>query len=182
MKANQSMMEVNMAASFFEWYAGEAMRMNGDVLPNAEPQNRRIIITQPVGVFGFITPWNSPIVRFARKLGPALEAGCSAVLKPSEEAPLTALAFAKTAEQVGMLAGLFNVITASRENTDRVGSAICDSDIVKKISFTGSTHALVNCLHCQARVQGAWRGRPLHGFQLGQRQTSRPESSAVAIP
>ena len=133
------MMEVNFAASFFEWYAGEAMRMNGDVLPNAEPQNRRLIIKQPVGVCGLITPWNFPIGMITRKLGPALAAGCSAVLKPSEETPLTALAFAKIAEQAGMPAGLFNVVTASRENTDRVGSAICDSDIVKKISFTGST-------------------------------------------
>ena len=133
------MMEVKFAASFFEWYAGEAMRMNGDVLPNAEPQNRRIIIKQPVGVCGLITPWNFPIGMITRKVGPALAAGCSTVLKPSEETPLTALAFCKIAEQVGMPAGLVNVIPASRENTDQVGSAICDSDIVKKISFTGST-------------------------------------------
>ena len=88
---------------------------------------------------GLISPWNHPIGMPSRQVGPALAAGCSTVLKPSEETPLAALAFGKIAEQVGMPVGLVNVIPASRENTVQVGSAICDSDIVKKISFTGST-------------------------------------------
>jgi len=136
---SEGMMEVKFAASFFEWYAGEAMRMNGEVLPNAEPNNRRIVIKQPVGVCGLITPWNFPIGMITRKLGPALAAGCTAVLKPSEETPLTALAFGKIAEEVGMPAGLLNIVTASRENTDQVGGALCDSDVIRKITFTGST-------------------------------------------
>lgn len=137
---SESMMEVKFAASFLDWYAGEAMRMNGNILPNAESHIRRLVIKQPVGVCGMITPWNFPIGMITRKVAPALAAGCTAVLKPSEETPLSALAFCKIAEEVGIPNGLLNVVTASRDNTVAIGTALCESSTIRKITFTGSTN------------------------------------------
>lgn len=132
-------MEIGGAATFMLWYSEETKRMNGDILPNAETNVRRMILREPVGVCGLITPWNFPSAMIARKLGAALGAGCASVLRPSEETPLSALAFANIAESVGVPAGLFNVVTTSRDSADMVGSVLCESPLVKKISFTGST-------------------------------------------
>jgi len=136
---SESMMEIKFAASFLDWYAGEAMRMNGDALPTAESHVRRVVLKKPVGVCGMITPWNFPMGMITRKVAPALAAGCSAVLKPSEETPLSALAFCKLAEEVGMPDGLLNVVPVSRENAAMAGDALCESPIIRKITFTGST-------------------------------------------
>jgi len=85
-------MEINYSASYLDWYSAEALRMNGTVLPNSESNIRRLMIRQPVGVCGFITPWNFPMGMFSRKIAPAIAAGCSMVLKPAEDTPLSALA------------------------------------------------------------------------------------------
>ena len=136
---NESLLEVNFAANFMQWYSEEAKRMNGDVLPNAESNIRRMVLREPVGVCGMITPWNFPTGMIARKVGAALGAGCSTVLRPSEETPLTALAMAKMSEEIGLPAGLFNVVPTSRDSADMAGTLLCESPLIKKISFTGST-------------------------------------------
>ena len=136
----ESLVEVNYAASFLEWYAGEAKRINGDVLPISESSIRRLILRQPVGVCGLITPWNSPLAMLTRKLGAVLAAGCSAVLKPSEETPLTALAFGKLIEDAEIPSGLVNIITCSRDNAELAGRVLCQNKIINKISFTGSSN------------------------------------------
>ena len=132
-------MEINYSASYLDWYSAEALRMNGTVLPNSESNIRRLMIRQPVGVCGFITPWNFPMGMFARKIAPAIAAGCSMVLKPAEDTPLSALAFAQLLTEVEAPSGLVNVVTCSHDNVISVGDAMCDSPIIRKISFTGST-------------------------------------------
>lgn len=136
----ESLGEVNYAASFLEWFGEESKRINGDVLPIIQSNNRQLILKQPIGVCGFITPWNFPLAMITRKVGAAVAAGCSAVLKPSEETPLTALAFGQLLEDINSPAGLVNIITCSRDNASLAGSLLCHSNTIKKISFTGSTH------------------------------------------
>lgn len=131
--------EVLYAASFLEWFSEEAKRVNGDVLPNVENNVRRLILKQPVGVCGMITPWNFPLAMITRKWGAAMAAGCTSVLKPSEETPLVALAFCKLVEDLKLPEGLLNVVPCSRENTEAVGTVLCQSPTIRKISFTGST-------------------------------------------
>jgi len=132
-------MEINYSASYLDWYSAEALRMNGTVLPNSESNIRRLMIRQPVGVCGFITPWNFPMGMFSRKIAPAIAAGCSMVLKPAEDTPLSALAFAQLLTEVEAPEGLVNVVTCSRDKVDIISDAMCDSPIIRKISFTGST-------------------------------------------
>ncbi|XP_072026376.1 succinate-semialdehyde dehydrogenase, mitochondrial-like [Amphiura filiformis] len=130
--------EIMYAASFYEWFAEEAKRTYGDVSP-AMTGKRGITIRQPVGVAGMITPWNFPSGMITRKLGAALAAGCTAVIKPAEDTPYSALALAMIAEEAGLPAGCMNIVTSSRENTPAVGKVICESPLVAKMSFTGST-------------------------------------------
>ncbi|XP_047130624.1 succinate-semialdehyde dehydrogenase, mitochondrial isoform X1 [Hydra vulgaris] len=131
--------EVKYAASFLEWFSEEAKRINGEVLPNIEPHLRRFVLKQPVGVCGMITPWNFPLAMITRKVAPALAAGCTTVIKPSEETPLSALAFAQLVDEVQVPQGVVNVITCSRNNTELAGLLLCTSPLVRNISFTGST-------------------------------------------
>ncbi|KAI1408955.1 succinic semialdehyde dehydrogenase [Hypoxylon sp. FL1857] len=130
--------EVAYAASFFEWFSEEAPRIYGDSIPASVPGNRVITIKQPVGVCGLITPWNFPAAMVTRKLGPALAAGCTVVVKTPGETPFTALALAELAHRAGIPKGVVNFIT-TLQNTPEVGETLATHPTVRKISFTGST-------------------------------------------
>ncbi|TIA74056.1 hypothetical protein E3P77_02007, partial [Wallemia ichthyophaga] len=130
--------EVGYGNSFFEWFAGEAVRTYGDVVPAANPDLRNIVIKQPIGVCGILTPWNFPVAMITRKLAPAIAAGCTAVIKTPAETPYSALAIAHLCKEAGVPAGVVNVITTDK-NVAQVGKEICENGIVKKVSFTGST-------------------------------------------
>ncbi|KAI1204696.1 Aldehyde/histidinol dehydrogenase [Annulohypoxylon truncatum] len=130
--------EALFSAGFFEWFAEEAPRIYGDVVPHTTPNGRIQILKQPIGVCGLITPWNFPMAMGARKIAAALAAGCTVVLKPDGLTPFSSNVLAVIGERAGIPKGVFNVVTAL-ENTPALGLALCQSDIVKKISFTGST-------------------------------------------
>ncbi|MFV9475188.1 NAD-dependent succinate-semialdehyde dehydrogenase [Advenella sp. RU8] len=129
--------EVTSSVNYIDWFANEAMRINGDVLPPSVEGNFEFVKKRAVGVVAAITPWNFPNSMIARKVAPALAAGCAVVIKPAEDTPLSALALAKLAEQAGIPAGVLNVITAS--SGQEVGQELCANPIVRKLSFTGST-------------------------------------------
>ncbi|MBU3650617.1 MAG: NAD-dependent succinate-semialdehyde dehydrogenase [Limnohabitans sp.] len=131
--------EVAYGASFVEWYAEEAKRVNGETLPQFDNNRRLLVLRQPIGVCAGITPWNFPLAMITRKVAPALAAGCPVVIKPAELTPLTALAAAELALRAGIPAGVLNVVTADSDNSIAVGKVFCASDIVRHISFTGST-------------------------------------------
>ena len=131
--------EVMYGASFIEWFAEEAKRVNGDVLASPAADRRLITLKQPIGVCAAITPWNFPIAMITRKIAPALAAGCTIVIKPAEQTPLSALALAELAKRAGIPAGVINVLTADSENSIAIGKVICDSPKVRHLSFTGST-------------------------------------------
>ncbi|KJS08637.1 MAG: succinate-semialdehyde dehydrogenase [Hoeflea sp. BRH_c9] len=129
--------EILYGASFIEWFAEEAKRIYGDVIPGHQPDKRIVVIKQPVGVVAAITPWNFPNAMIARKLGPALAVGCAFISKPAAETPLSALAMAKLAEDAGLPKGLLSVITS--KSSAAIGQEFCSNDKVRKITFTGST-------------------------------------------
>jgi succinate-semialdehyde dehydrogenase/glutarate-semialdehyde dehydrogenase len=128
--------EVAYAASFLEWFGEEAKRVYGDVIPSHRADARIVVTRQPVGVVAAITPWNFPLAMVTRKVGPALAAGCTLVLKPSEETPLSALALAVLAERAGVPAGVFNVVSG---DAAAIGATLLSSPLVRKLTFTGST-------------------------------------------
>ena len=130
--------EIEYAANFFHWFSGEAPRIYGDTIPASEASRRTYTIKQPIGVCGLITPWNWPAGMITRKIGPALAAGCTVVLKSPGETPLTAAALAELAHRAGIPPGVVNVVT-SLKHTAEVGATLTSSPTVKKISFTGST-------------------------------------------
>jgi succinate-semialdehyde dehydrogenase / glutarate-semialdehyde dehydrogenase len=127
------------AASYVEWFAEEATRANGDIIPAPVAGRRMFALKEPVGVVAAITPWNFPAAMIARKIAPALAAGCTVVAKPAEDTPLTSLALARLAEQAGVPPGVLNIVTASRERTPEVVDVWLDDPRVRKITFTGST-------------------------------------------
>ncbi|EPF00212.1 NAD-dependent succinate-semialdehyde dehydrogenase [Rhizobium grahamii] len=129
--------EILYAAAYVEWYAEEAKRIYGETIPAPSNDKRMIVIKQPVGVVGTITPWNFPAAMITRKIAPALAVGCTVVSKPAEQTPLSALALAVLAEQAGIPAGVFNVIVG--EDGPAIGKELCGNAKVRKISFTGST-------------------------------------------
>jgi succinate-semialdehyde dehydrogenase/glutarate-semialdehyde dehydrogenase len=131
--------EVAYAASYVEWFAEEATRANGDVIPAPVVGRRLFALKEPVGVVAAITPWNFPAAMIARKIAPALAAGCTVVCKPAEDTPLTSLALVRLAEEAGVPPGVLNVVTASRERAAEVVDVWLDDPRVRKISFTGST-------------------------------------------
>ncbi|MFZ5548029.1 MAG: NAD-dependent succinate-semialdehyde dehydrogenase [Pseudomonadota bacterium] len=131
--------EVVYGASFLEWFAEEAKRIYGETIPTTDNNKRYLVIKQPVGVCAAITPWNFPIAMITRKVAPALAAGCPVVIKPAEATPLSALAVAELAQRAGMPAGVLNVVTADADNSIAVGQVLCESDVVRHLSFTGST-------------------------------------------
>jgi succinate-semialdehyde dehydrogenase/glutarate-semialdehyde dehydrogenase len=131
--------EVAYAASFVEWFAEEAKRVYGDTIPATQADKRLIIVRQPVGVCAAITPWNFPAAMITRKVAPALAAGCTVVVKPAEQTPLTALALAELAQRAGFPAGVFNIVTGSASSAPMIGGELTGNPIVRKLSFTGST-------------------------------------------
>lgn len=128
--------EVAYAASFIEWFAEEAKRIYGDTIPGHLADKRLLVLKQAVGVTAAITPWNFPAAMITRKAAPALAAGCTMILKPAPQTPLTALALAQLAEEAGIPAGVFSVVPG---DAIAIGKVLCDSPIVRKLSFTGST-------------------------------------------
>ncbi len=132
----ESLGEVGYAASFFEWFAEEGKRIYGETIPTHKPDSRILVTKEPIGVVGAITPWNFPLAMITRKAGPAIAAGCTMVLKPSEETPLSAMAMAVLAEKAGVPAGVFNVVSG---DATEIGGALMAAKSVRKISFTGST-------------------------------------------
>ena len=133
----EAIAEVRYAASFFEWFAGEAGRVYGETIPGSRPAQRIVVTREPVGPCALITPWNFPYAMLARKLGAALAAGCTAVAKPAELTPLGALAIAQLAEQVGIPAGVINIVPTT--NARQCGARMLASPQIAKLSFTGST-------------------------------------------
>ncbi|MGY4828089.1 NAD-dependent succinate-semialdehyde dehydrogenase [Sphaerotilaceae bacterium SBD11-9] len=132
----ESMGEVVYGASFIEWFAEEAKRVYGDTIPAQSNDRRIIVIKEPIGVVGAITPWNFPIAMITRKCGPALAAGCTVVVKPAPQTPYCALALAELGERAGLPPGVFNVVTG---NAVAIGGELTSNTIVRKITFTGST-------------------------------------------
>ena len=131
--------EVTYGASFVEWFAEEAKRVYGETIPTTDPTKRYLVLKQPIGVCAAITPWNFPIAMITRKVAPALAAGCPVVIKPAEQTPLSALACAELALRAGMPAGVLNVLPADAERSIAIGKVLCASDVVRHLSFTGST-------------------------------------------
>jgi succinate-semialdehyde dehydrogenase/glutarate-semialdehyde dehydrogenase len=136
---SEARVEVEYAASFFTWFAEEGRRLYGDIIPPHRTDARILVTRNSLGVVGGITPWNFPSAMVTRKAAPALAAGNCMVLKPAEATPLSALAVAALGEQVGLPAGVFNVVTGDREDAPEIGKTLIDSPHVKKIGFTGST-------------------------------------------
>ena len=133
---SESLGEIAYAASFFEWFSEEAKRVYGDLIPGHQYDRRTLVIKQPIGVVGCITPWNFPSAMLARKIAPAIAVGCSVVAKPAPETPFSATAMAYLSELAGVPKGVFNVVTGDAE---KIGSAMTSHKDVKKITFTGST-------------------------------------------
>ncbi len=131
--------EVIYAASFVEWFAEEAKRVYGETVPTTDPTKRYLVIKQPIGVCAAITPWNFPIAMITRKVAPALAAGCPVVIKPAEQTPLSALAAAELAQRAGMPPGVLNIVTGDSAQSIEIGKVLCGSDVVRHLSFTGST-------------------------------------------
>lgn len=131
--------EVAYGASFIEWFAEEAKRVGGDTLATVAPDRRLVVIKEPIGVCAAITPWNFPLAMITRKVAPAIAAGCSSIVKPAEQTPLSALALAELAHRAGIPAGVLNVIPSDATGSIEIGKVLCQSPVVRKLSFTGST-------------------------------------------
>ncbi|MEI6600294.1 MAG: NAD-dependent succinate-semialdehyde dehydrogenase [Comamonadaceae bacterium] len=131
--------EIAYGANFVEWFAEEAKRINGETLPQFDNSRRILVLRQPIGVCAAITPWNFPNAMITRKVAPALAAGCPVVIKPAELTPLSALAVAELAIRAGLPPGVLNMLTADADNSIAIGKVLCASDVVRHISFTGST-------------------------------------------
>ncbi len=128
--------EIAYGASFIEWFAEEARRVYGDMIPGHQPDKRILVMKQPIGVVGAITPWNFPNAMVTRKVAPALAAGCAIILKPASQTPFSAIALAVLAERAGLPAGLFSVVTGASR---MIGDEFTSNPVVRKITFTGST-------------------------------------------
>ncbi|MFL5925486.1 MAG: NAD-dependent succinate-semialdehyde dehydrogenase [Gaiellaceae bacterium] len=135
----ESRVEVAYAASFLEWFGEEAKRVYGDTIPTYMHDRRIVVTKEPVGVTAGITPWNFPAAMPTRKAAPALAAGCTMVLKPAEQTPLTALAVAKLGQEAGLPPGVLGIVTGSAEDAPTIGRVLTSSPIVRKLGFTGST-------------------------------------------
>lgn len=129
--------EIRYGANYIQWFAEEAKRVYGDIIPGPSSDKRSLVIKQPIGVVGAITPWNFPNAMISRKVAPALAAGCTVIIKPSEETPLSALALGVLAEKAGFPPGVINIIPTNRPS--EIGVVFCEHPKVRKISFTGST-------------------------------------------
>ncbi|WP_419795215.1 NADP-dependent succinate-semialdehyde dehydrogenase [Pseudomonas palleroniana] len=128
--------EIAYAASFIEWFAEEGKRVYGDIIPGHQPDKRLLVIKQPIGVTAAITPWNFPCAMITRKVGPALAAGCTMVIKPASQTPFSALALAELATRAGIPEGVLSIVTGSAA---QIGAELTSNPIIRKLSFTGST-------------------------------------------
>lgn len=150
---SESKAEVYYAASYLEWYAEECRRIDGNIIPSNQTMEKIMVIKQAIGVCVAISPWNFPTAMLARKVAPAIAAGCSVIARPSSQTPLSALALAKLALDAGLPAGVFNVLLG---NSSLIASELCKSDVVKKLSFTGSTEVGIqlykNCADTMKRI------------------------------
>jgi succinate-semialdehyde dehydrogenase / glutarate-semialdehyde dehydrogenase len=135
----ESRVEIAYAASFFEWFGEEAKRVYGDTIPTYAPDRRIVVTKEPVGVTAGITPWNFPAAMPTRKAAPALAAGCTMVLKPAEQTPLTALAVMRLGEEAGLPPGVLSIVTGDAEDAAAIGGEMTQSPLVRKLGFTGST-------------------------------------------
>ena len=135
----ESRVEVAYAASFYEWFGEEGKRVYGDTIPAPTRDRRIVVLKEPIGVTAGITPWNFPSAMPTRKSAPALAAGCTMVLKPAEQTPLSALAVAKLAEEAGMPPGVFSIVTTDGPGAPAIGSEMTSNPLVRKLGFTGST-------------------------------------------
>ena len=135
----ESRVEIAYAASFLEWFGEEAKRVYGDTIPTYLKDRRIVVTREPVGVTAGITPWNFPAAMVTRKASPALAAGCTMVLKPAEQTPLSALAVAKLGEEAGLPPGVLGIVTGSADDAPLIGRVLTSSPIVRKLGFTGST-------------------------------------------
>jgi len=131
--------EIAYGASFVEWFAEQAKRVMGDTIAAPNTTSRMLVLREPIGVCVAITPWNFPTAMITRKVSPALAAGCTIVLKPAEQTPLSALALAVLAEQAGIPPGVLNILSADSERSIEIGKLLCASPVVRKVTFTGST-------------------------------------------
>jgi succinate-semialdehyde dehydrogenase/glutarate-semialdehyde dehydrogenase len=131
--------EVIYGASFIEWFAEQGKRISGEVLDSPDASRRMLVLKEPIGVCAAITPWNFPSAMITRKVGPALAAGCTMVVKPAEQTPYSALALAELALQAGLPRGVLNIVTCNVDRVSEVGAVLTSSPVVRKLSFTGST-------------------------------------------
>ena len=131
--------EIAYAASFFEWFGEEAKRVYGDTIPANEADRRIVVLKEPIGVSAGITPWNFPAAMITRKAAPALAAGCTIVIKPAEQTPLSALAIVELAEEAGVPEGVLQLVTGDAEDAPVIGGELTSNPAIRKLSFTGST-------------------------------------------
>jgi len=131
--------EIAYGASFIEWFAEEAKRVSGDIPTSTWGDKRLMVLKQPIGVCAAITPWNFPTAMITRKIAPAMAAGCTIVIKPAEQTPLSALALAELGIRAGIPNGVINILTADADNSIAIGKTLCESPTIRHISFTGST-------------------------------------------
>jgi succinate-semialdehyde dehydrogenase/glutarate-semialdehyde dehydrogenase len=150
----ESRVEIEYAASFLEWFGEEAKRVYGDTIPTYLHDRRIVVTKEPVGVTAGITPWNFPAAMVTRKAAPALGAGCTMVLKPAEQTPLSALAIVKLGEEAGLLPGVLGIVTGSAEDAPEIGRTLTSSPLVRKLGFTGSTEVgKLLMAQCAAQVK-----------------------------
>jgi succinate-semialdehyde dehydrogenase len=135
----ESMGEIAYGASFFEWFSEQARRINGEILQSPFPDKVMMYTREPIGPVGIMVPWNFPNAMITRKLAAALACGCTAIIRPSEESPFSALALGKIAEEAGIPPGVVNVVTSRRQHATAITKSICQSPDIAAISFTGST-------------------------------------------
>jgi succinate-semialdehyde dehydrogenase / glutarate-semialdehyde dehydrogenase len=135
----ESHAEIKYAASFVEWFGEEGKRVYGDTIPQPLPDRRILVLKQPVGVTAGITPWNFPSAMVTRKAAPALAAGCTMVLKPAEQTPLSALALGVLADEAGLPEGVLSIVTTDAEGAPEIGGEMTSNQLVRKLGFTGST-------------------------------------------
>ena len=166
--------EIGYAASFLEWMGEEAKRVYGDTIPAQQTDTRIVVLKQPVGVCGGITPWNFPSAMITRKAAPALAAGNTIVCKPAEQTPLSALALAELADRAGIPAGVFQIVTGDAEDAPVIGGELTGNPTVRKIGFTGST-AVGKLLMAQCAGSGQ------EDLARARRQRARSWSSTTPI-
>nr|CAD7404190.1 unnamed protein product [Timema poppensis] len=173
--------EVAYGNSFIEWFSEEARRIHGEVISSPVKNKEMVLIHQPIGVAALITPWNFPLAMITRKAGAALAAGCTCVVKPAEDTPLTALAIANLAAEAGIPPGVFNVITSDRQHAPSVGKQLCEHPLVAGISFTGSTDVFRESITISSACNRLFRKLflapdtlailPKGGYRCGDRQS-----------